>query len=728
MSEHAPDVDPAPETRRSRRTRNAVLGLGLLAAGAAAAFTWQQVKPVLDAQKYANVERTVPVAPKLTAQAGETIYRIDPTASSLTYEVQETFAGQDTSTATGTTDAIAGDLAINAEDLGASRVGLIKADVEQFTSDNNLRDARLRAEFLRSNAYPIAAFEVDEIDGLDGPLTEGEPATFTMTGSATVKGEQVPVTWDATAELDDEGALVATATTVVKLSDIGAGPISIAGLVRSEDDVTLTLELTAWNPDEHDIPTTLEDTQTVAADGDGDGPSFEQAVKPIVEANCVSCHATGEMAGDKLAFDDAGDVAAVSDGIETVTALRYMPPWPASDEGVELKHSMELTDEEIELLGAWSDAGGQLDVPADTELVETEQAQGPAPRQDLVLDREPYTGDPSNMDDYRCFVLDPEFTEPTFLTGYTFIEDQREQLHHVQVFHISEEQKRNAADRDGADGKPGWSCYAGPMLEGRPPDKVPGRAPMRDAGFSGQSHLVAGWVPGQAPSRFPQESGILMAPGDALVMQVHYHFAGKATEDRSTLAIEVEDGDADIDALRVINPIGPVEIPCAPEDQDEPLCDRDAALEDNVRLYGPSGAANEQGLLLLCGWRHEDLAATFDGSTASSSCDHKVPEDGTLVAVLGHMHTIGETFRFTLDPGTDQEQILLDIPDWQFGWQLNYELAEPIEVKRGQPLKLECSWDRRRDPDRIPKYMVFAEGTDDEMCFATYAIIPKDQG
>ena len=94
----------------------------------------------------------------------------------------------------------------------------------------------------------------------------------------------------------------------------------------------------------------------------------------------------------------------------------------------------------------------------------------------------------------------------------------------------------------------------------------------------------------------------------------------------------------------MINPIGPVEIPCAPEDQDAPLCDRDAAIADNVKLYGPSGAANESGLLTLCGQTPEKLTANFDGRVASSTCDLRVPEDGTIVGVLGHMHTLGKTY------------------------------------------------------------------------------------
>ncbi len=714
-----------PNPPRSKRLRYGVLGGAVLLAAGAGAFTWKQVKPVVESRKYSKVTYEVPIAPKLTATEGETVYRIDPTKSSLTYEVQEEFAGRDTSTATGVTNGIAGDIALNADDLSKSRVGEIVANVEQFHSDNNLRDARIRQDFLESNRYPLAKVEVLSVDGLDGKLVEGEAHDFTITAGVTIKDQTVKTTFDATATFDGD-ALTATATTTAKLSRFGAGPIRIAGLVSTEDDVKLTLELTALDPTEHTIPTTITGPDAKVAK---DAPSFAETVQPILEANCVSCHAKGEMAAGHVEIDTAGDARAISAGLKTVTELHYMPPWPASDEGVPLKYEMKLTQDEIDAIGAWADAGGVLDVPDDTKLQAPEQSDVPVPRQDLVLDHEPYLGSVDNTNDYRCFVLDPEFTEATYLTGTTFLtKGDPQQLHHAQLFHISAEEKEDALSRNGADGQPGWACYGGPLLRGRSPGKVPGRTTkVRDAGFAGQANLVGGWVPGQAPASYPMDSGVLMQPGDALVLQIHYHFTGKATPDSSTIAIQVEDGDSDLKALRVVNPLGPVEIPCAPEDQDAPLCDRDAALADNVELYGPTGASNERGLLALCGKTAEELAANFDGRTASTSCDLVVPEDGTIVAVLGHMHTLGSTFRLTLDPDTADEQILLDIPRWSFDWQMNYALETPIHVEAGQPIRLDCSWDREADPNRAPKYIVFAEGTEDEMCFATYALIPDTQ-
>ncbi len=707
----------------SLKTRSLVLGGVLIVVAGAALFSWREVKPVVDARKYSSVTYEVPKAPKLTPAEGETVYRIDPTRSSLTYEVQERFAGKETTSATGTTSGIAGDIAVDPSDLAATRVGTMVVNLEQLHSDNNLRDARLRLDYLESHEFPLATFEPDEITGLKGKLVEGKAQEFSMTGDLTVKEITKPATFAGTATLDD-GALKVAASADAKLSDYGAGPIRIAGMVSTSDDAELTLKLTAYDPAVRTIPTRISGPDAKEPTG---GPSFAKTVQPILEANCVSCHNTGQMGAHALTIDTAGDARGVSDGLKTVTQLKHMPPWRASDEGVPLKHKMALTDAEIAAIARWSDAGGALDVSEDALIKPKPVDAGPQPRKDIVLDRPAYTGSMDNTNDYRCFVLDPKLTKPTYLTGYTFLADQVEQLHHAQVFHISAEQVASSEAVDGKDGQPGWGCYAGPQLAGKRPDKVPGRAPKRDAGFSGQSNLVAGWVPGQGPSDFG-DTGILMEPGDALVLQIHYHFGTTPTPDGSTLALQVEDGTKDLKAIRIINPLGPVEIPCAPADRDAPLCDRDAALADNVRLYGPSGASNEAGLLMLCGKTPEGLTEDFDGQVASSSCDLKVPEDGTITAVHGHMHTLGKTFRLTLDADTDDEQVLLDIPEWSFDWQMNYELEEPLRVKAGQPLRMECSWDRGADPLRPPKYIVFAEGTEDEMCFATYALIPDDQG
>ena len=717
-------LPPAPE-KRSHRLRWASLSVVVLGLAAGGIYAWRQVAPVISARKYRDVSYVVPKAPKLTPRTGETVFRIDPTHSSLTYAVPETFAGRKSSTATGVTNGLAGDLAVNEADLATSRVGTIVANVEQFHSDNNLRDARIRQDFLQSHRFPLAQFKLDRITGLSGKLVAGKSYPFTIDGFVTIKETTVRATFEGTAKVDGS-TLTATATTKAKLSRFDAGPISIAGLVRTSDDISLTLAIRALDPTEHAVPTTITGPHANVVSSK-DAPSYAKVVQPILAANCAQCHTAGQSGSAHVLINDAGDAKAISDGIKTVTQTRYMPPWPASDKGVKLAHKMTLSTKEIAQLAAWADGGAPLDVSATTKLTLTQPHPELVPRQDKTLRSPGYIGSLDNTNDYRCFLLDPKLTKPMYLTGYTFLADQVQELHHAQVFHVSASQAAKAPMKDGADGKPGWSCYGGPELRGRKPETVPGRKRDHDVGFAGQDDLVAGWVPGQAPVVFPEHSGILLEPGDALVLQLHYHYADKPAPDESGLTLQLDPSTADVKAMRVVNPLGPVELPCSPKDAKAPLCDRDAAMKENVKLYGPSGAGNENGLTYLCHKTPSQLAALFDGTVGHSSCSLKVPESGRIVGVMGHMHTLGSTIRLTLDKGTPKEQILLDIPRWSFDWQMNYQLEKPLHVTAGQPIELECSWDRSADPLRPPKYIVFAEGTEDEMCFATYTLIPDDQ-
>ncbi len=716
----------APEAKPRHRLRWASLGVVLLGVAVAGVFAWREVAPVVTAGRYRDITYEVPKAPKLTAQPGETVYRIDPTHSSLAYEVTEKFVGRSDSSAKGVTNGIAGDLAVNAKDPAASRIGTIVANVEQFHSDNNLRDARLRQDYLQSHRFPLAELKVSKLTGLRGPLTEGKAQRFAMDGFVTIKGTSVPVTFAATATVGTDGSLTATATTTAKLSRFDAGPISIAGMVRTTDDVKLTVELSALDPTQHAIPSTITGPHAKAVDTSA-SPSYAKVVAPILATNCANCHNTGQMGADHVTIDTAGDARAISDGIKTVTQTRYMPPWPASDKGVPLAHKMTLTNAQIASLGKWADAGAPLDVSDDTRITPPTSAKLPQPRRDVSLKIPAYTGSLDNINDYRCFVLDPNITEAKYLTGYTFLTDQIQELHHAQVFHISAQQKASAASVEGKDGRSGWSCYGGPGLRGKRPPTVPGRDRNHDVGFAGQADLVAGWVPGQAPVIYPESSGVYMEPGDALVLQIHYHYSEEPTPDESGLALQLDKVTPSIKALRVVNPLGPVEIPCAPKDQDQPLCNRDAAIADNVVHYGPSGAGNEAGLLALCGKNPEELTKDFDGQVARSTCLTTVPEDGTMIGAMGHMHTLGKSIRLTLDPALPQEKILLDIPRWSFDWQMNYGFQKPIHVTAGEKIRLDCAWDRAADPGRPQRYIVFAEGTEDEMCFATYTLIPDNQ-
>ena len=690
---------------RVRSTANAhpvvtgLLALLIVSGGVVAA---QQVRKVVD-PPYQQVGDSLPDAPRLTPAQGERLYRIDPTRSEVGYEVGERIVGAPAGTAKGTTRAIAGDVAWNAAQPSASRVGTIVVDVEQLRSDSTLRDARIRSDFLQSHQYPLARFTTTSIEGLPATVAEGQQVDLSLVGNLEVKDTTRPVTFTGKGWLE-RNQLRATLSAKVHLSSFGVGPISIVGLVRTDDEVTLTLDLTAADPSKVEIPTRL-----VTAKGSEEragGPSFSADVRPILETSCVSCHRSGEIGADVWRLDTAGDASDYASGIATVTSNRYMPPWPPSDKGIPLRHARDLPASAITTLAQWADHGGRLDVKASTELkVRSSESDVPKPRRDVTLKMpEAYAGDGTQTNDYRCFAFDPGFKESTYVTGYSFEPGNRKVVHHALVYKVSSRRAAALQARSGADGRPGWQCFLGTDGDG------------------GGGQLFAGWVPGQRPLDFGKDRGFLFQPGDIVVMQIHYHYSGGVQADRSQLSVQTAGPSPTMRSLEVRNPIAPVELPCPATQSSNPLCNRQASIADVTRLYGPAAGGLPDFILPRCGSSN----VTQDPITGngSSTCENSIGTTGHIVDVLGHMHTIGKSFRMTLNPGTPKEKILLDIPTWNFDWQLNYQPVDPVEVHRGDILKIECSWDRSLRYDPSPKYIVFSEGTEDEMCFSTFTVDP----
>ena len=125
-----------------------------------------------------------------------------------------------------------------------------------------------------------------------------------------------------------------------------------------------------------------------------------------------------------------------------------------------------------------------------------------------------------------------------------------------------------------------------------------------------------------------------------------------------------------------------------------------------------------------CGYELDDFASMTDG-IATASCDQPIQAFGEIVSVFGHEHELGKSFRMTLNPDTTDERVLLDIPAWRFDWQLIYEPTESIVLEPGDSIRIECTWDRAlRDEALEPAYVMWADGTDDEMCFSAVVTRP----
>jgi Ca2+-binding EF-hand superfamily protein/peroxiredoxin/mono/diheme cytochrome c family protein len=92
------------------------------------------------------------------------------------------------------------------------------------------------------------------------------------------------------------------------------------------------------------------------------------------------------------------------------------------------------------------------------------------------------------------------------------------------------------------------------------------------------------------------------------------------------------------------------------------------------------------------------------------STERPVPFDVHVLAYVAHMHVRGKSFRYDLILPDGKKETLLDIPHYDFNWQLRYEYKEPRVIPRGSQMKVTAVYDNspankaNPDPTKLVKW------------------------
>jgi mono/diheme cytochrome c family protein len=406
--------------------------------------------------------------------------------------------------------------------------------------------------------------------------------------------------------------------------------------------------------------------------------TYYQHVAPILATECVVCHSPGGIG--PFALDTPAAAQTYAPLIKIATRMGDMPPWPPGPLSPPLKHERRLTADEVALLAAWADAGAPLGDPA------TAAPAGPPNSVDIgTADMDlnigvDYVPDSALTDDYRCFLVDTGMTENRMITGYRITPGNRKIVHHVitSLFAQSDRAGLQALDAQSPD-RAGWPCVGGPV--------------PTDSGLTADGSLGS-WVPGVSSVVLPAGTGTAFRSGDLAVVQVHYNLRGGKDPDRTRIEVKLapRGTEAQLQQLATV-----------------PLFKRLLVLP-----------ANQSGIV--------------QESTRSAQlwAGNKFYPDGDaqVVAVAGHMHTLGT--RITIERKNAQgTTVLLDIPHWHFHWQGSYQLTTPITVRADDQLTVRCIYDNtaeRRAHEGVTSPVVnvgWGEGTEDEMCIGYVTVVDR---
>ncbi|HUP49823.1 MAG TPA: ascorbate-dependent monooxygenase [Thermoanaerobaculia bacterium] len=244
-------------------------------------------------------------------------------------------------------------------------------------------------------------------------------------------------------------------------------------------------------------------------------PTFSNEVVRIFQSHCQSCHRRGDIA--PFSLTTYREAAPWAQAIKFMTATRRMPPWkPAAGCG-EFAGERVLTQQEIETIGRWVDAGAP----------EGDRSHLPAPldfgggwtlgEPDLVLSYPQAYVPPASDDIYRCFPIPTNITEERWVSGIDVHPGDRGRVHHVIAFIDT---TGDSATLDAADPEPGYTCFGGPGFE-----------------LSADATL-GGWAPGYRAFKLPEDVGLRLPANSRVVLQVHYaSHHGQPQADRTELGV-----------------------------------------------------------------------------------------------------------------------------------------------------------------------------------------------
>ena len=200
-------------------------------------------------------------------------------------------------------------------------------------------------------------------------------------------------------------------------------------------------------------------------------------------------------------------------------------------------------------------------------------------------------------------------------------------------------------------------------------DRGEGLAGRADTTALPGANKLLSWVPGRGVDQHRADIGKRIPAGKYINWQVHYNPIGKPEKDRTRLGIWFNKAPVTHELL--------------------------------IRQAGDALATTKGGLSLYRAEGKEVEYTADEGSTRRRGKTPNIPpyaedwsltgitpvtEDITLYAMSPHMHLRGKSLRWVIVYPDGREQTILDVPKFDFNWQIEYELEQPLHIPAGSKI------------------------------------------
>ena len=276
--------------------------------------------------------------------------------------------------------------------------------------------------------------------------------------------------------------------------------------------------------------------------------TFAKDVAPILQEKCQKCHRPGEMA--PMSLLTYAEVRPWARAIKTKVVAREMPPWYVDTKiGIQkFKNNASLSDEQLDTIVRWVDAGAPLGNPADL----------PPPRQwpagndwrlaemmgrppDLIVKAPPYSMPALANDQYPTLgPVNVGLAEDRYIIAMEIKPnlEGRRILHHTEMSVIQSEPPdpvtRGIAQVFAVDHRTPAHLPAMPGSAATSARESRQQASINsdEAEAEGRVHLLD-WEIGKTGDIYPDNVGKLLKAGARLTWSQHYHAAGKPVTEQT---------------------------------------------------------------------------------------------------------------------------------------------------------------------------------------------------
>jgi hypothetical protein len=417
----------------------------------------------------------------------------------------------------------------------------------------------------------------------------------------------------------------------------------------------------------------------VAVAADGTAPvTFQKDVLPILQKNCQSCHRPGQIA--PMSFLTYDSTRPWAKAMKVAVATKKMPPWFADPQFSHFANDRSLKQTDMDTIAKWVDGGAPEGNAKDAPPPVKWPAEGWDLQPDLIV-KGPETFVPAspknNVIEWSYITVPSGLTQDTWITSMEIRPSEPSVTHHICVMF-----KPHTDDVK----------YNEPVWSARPRDEN-GRALASAAGVNGRgipesvtkgTHGIEGcYVPGQRTQDYRIHGAAkLLRAGTDIVFQVHYTPNGKDVTDRPRIGFTVAK----------------------------------SAPEHVYVSFGMSSPSDAKSFAI----------PPNDGNWASPPAVATFAEDVELVYMFPHMHVRGKDMTYRLVYPDGRTETILNVPRYDFNWQLAYDLATPIKVPKGTKLEVTAHFDNsvnnkfNPDPNQTVYY---GDMTWEEMMYPFFSVV-----